>query len=46
MGIERLNTLKIKNLKEPGYHCDGGGLYVQVSSALTDLPPSSHTNLK
>ena len=35
MGIERLSTLKIKNLKEPGYHCDGGGLYVQVSSALT-----------
>ncbi len=35
MGIELLSALKIKALKKPGYHCDGGGLYVQVSPALT-----------
>lgn len=35
MGIERLSVLKIKALKRPGYYCDGGGLYVQVSPALT-----------
>lgn len=26
VGIERLSALKIKGLKKPGYHCDGGGL--------------------
>lgn len=35
MGIERLSVLKIKGFKKPGYYCDGGGLYVQVSPALT-----------
>jgi integrase len=35
VGIELLSALKIKALKKPGYHCDGGGLYVQVSPALT-----------
>lgn len=35
MGIELLSALKIKALRKPGYHCDGGGLYVQVSPALT-----------
>lgn len=28
---DRLNSLQIKNLSKPGYHCDGGGLYLQVS---------------
>lgn len=28
---DRLTTLEVKNLKKPGYYCDGGGLYLQVS---------------
>lgn len=28
---ERLNALQVAKLAEPGYYCDGGGLYLQVS---------------
>jgi len=28
---DRLNTLQVKNETKPGYYCDGGGLYLQVS---------------
>lgn len=30
---ERLNALQVKNLAKPGYYCDGGGLYLQVSKS-------------
>ena len=29
----RLNALQVKNLTKPGYYCDGGGLYLQVSKS-------------
>lgn len=28
---DRLNALEVKRLDKPGYYCDGGGLYLQVS---------------
>ena len=28
---DRLNALDVKKEKKPGYYCDGGGLYLQVS---------------
>ena len=28
---DRLNALEVKKLEKPGYYCDGGGLYLQVS---------------
>ena len=30
---ERLDALQVKKLKEPGYYCDGAGLYLQVSKS-------------
>jgi integrase len=32
-GIHRLNALKIRNRTEPGWLCDGGGLYLAVKNA-------------
>ncbi len=29
--LERLNALQVKRLSRPGYHPDGGGLYLQVA---------------
>ncbi|WP_165186005.1 Arm DNA-binding domain-containing protein [Caulobacter soli] len=29
--LERLNALQVKRLAKPGYHLDGGGLYLQVT---------------
>ena len=34
-GIEKLSALQVQRLKAPGYHGDGGGLWLQVSSAGT-----------
>jgi len=31
----RLTDTKVRALKQPGDYCDGGGLYLQVSPALT-----------
>jgi integrase len=31
--INQLTATKVKNLKAPGYHADGGGLHLQVSQA-------------
>lgn len=33
--IHRLSALRVAKLKEPGYHGDGGGLYLQVSPVGT-----------
>lgn len=33
--INRLSSTKVSKTKEPGYHHDGAGLYLQVSPALT-----------
>lgn len=33
--IHRLSALGAARLKKPGYYCDGGGLYLQVSASLT-----------
>lgn len=33
--IHRLSAVRVAKLKEPGYHGDGGGLYLQVSPAGT-----------
>ncbi len=33
--IHRLNAVVIKNTKKPGFHNDGGGLYLRVSKAQT-----------
>jgi integrase len=33
--IERLKDVQVRNIKEPGYHPDGAGLYLQVSPSLT-----------
>lgn len=33
--IHRLSALGIEKLKVPGYHADGGGLYLQVSPSLS-----------
>jgi hypothetical protein len=33
--IHRLSALGVARLKKPGYYCDGGGLYLQVSPART-----------
>ncbi len=30
-GVHRLSTKTVEKAKEPGYYCDGGGLYLQVS---------------
>jgi len=35
MSIERLSALKVQRERKPGYYCDGGGLYLQVSPAQT-----------
>jgi hypothetical protein len=29
--IERLSPLQASKLKEPGYYCDGAGLYLQIA---------------
>lgn len=29
--INRLTVLRVQNLQEPGYRCDGGGLYLRIS---------------
>lgn len=29
--IERLSALQVQKLKEPGYYCDGAGLYLQIA---------------
>jgi integrase len=34
-GSEWLSALKVSRLKDPGYHADGGGLYLQVSAVGT-----------
>ena len=31
--IDRLTALKVQKIKKPGYHADGGGLWLQVSQA-------------
>ncbi|MGR4877265.1 tyrosine-type recombinase/integrase [Pseudoxanthomonas sp. LARHCG66] len=31
--LQRLSALSVKNASRPGYYCDGGGLYLQVSKA-------------
>lgn len=31
----RLSALQVNRLAEPGYHHDGGGLYLQISASLT-----------
>jgi integrase len=31
--LGRLSVLKIKSITQPGRHCDGGGLYLQISKA-------------
>jgi integrase len=33
--LERLSAKQVENVKKPGYYCDGGGLYLQVSDAGT-----------
>lgn len=33
--IERLSAIEVAKLKQPGYHADGAGLYLQVSPAGT-----------
>lgn len=33
--IERLSAKAVEKGKRPGYYCDGGGLYLQVSPSLT-----------
>lgn len=33
--VERLSALGVSKLTKPGYHCDGAGLYLQVSSSGT-----------
>ena len=31
-GLNRLNTLAVQNLTEPGWHPDGGGLYLEITA--------------
>jgi hypothetical protein len=31
--MSRLSVKEVVNKKEPGYYCDGGGLYLQVSDS-------------
>lgn len=31
--LHRLNALRVAKLLEPGYHADGGGLYLQISAS-------------
>jgi integrase len=31
-GIEKLSAMKVTRLSKPGYHGDGGGLYLQIST--------------
>lgn len=31
--LHRLNALRVAKLLEPGYHADGGGLYLQISTS-------------
>lgn len=31
----RLTALRVQSLKQPGYHCDGGGLYLRVTGGGT-----------
>ena len=33
--LQRLSAKFVERIQERGYHCDGGGLYLQVSSSLT-----------
>lgn len=33
--LNKLSARKVSSLKTPGYHSDGGGLYLQVSSTLS-----------
>jgi hypothetical protein len=30
MALNKLNAVKVKNVKKAGRHADGGGLYLQV----------------
>lgn len=34
-GIQRLSALRVEKLKEPGYHADGAGLWLQVTASGT-----------
>lgn len=33
--LNKLNARKVVTIKTPGYHSDGGGLYLQVSPTLS-----------
>ena len=33
--VHRLSAKTVENAKRPGYYCDGGGLYLQVSATLS-----------
>src|SRR5438128_309260 len=33
--VHRLSAKGVEKIKRPGYFCDGGGLYLQVSPSLT-----------
>ena len=33
--VARLSPMLVKSIKEPGYYCDGAGLYLQVSASLS-----------
>jgi integrase len=33
--IHRLSAKTVEKAKQPGYHCDGGGLYLQVSPTIS-----------
>ncbi|HZR69970.1 MAG TPA: Arm DNA-binding domain-containing protein, partial [Burkholderiales bacterium] len=33
--VHRLSAKTVENAKQPGYYCDGGGLYLQVSPTIS-----------
>ena len=33
--VHRLSAKHVEKAKQPGYYCDGGGLYLQVSPMLS-----------
>ncbi len=33
--VHRLSAKTVEKMKDPGYHCDGGGLYLQVSATAS-----------
>ncbi len=39
--INRLSHRKVETLKQPGMHCDGGGLYLQVTKGADGTPRKS-----